>query len=340
MASADKWVTSPIREWSDSTRSEFLGFSDCLRNHIPEIPVAGPIIMCTMAAMKAIVFSFLAAVMSMAAPALTAQLLAVENASSLNVISFNIRNNNPADGEHAWPNRKENVASVMRFHQADVIGMQEALRGQIDDLQALLPEFAWVGVGRDDGASEGEFSPIFYRRDRFAAVDNGTFWLSETPEVVASRSWDAAITRIASWVILEDRLSFQRFFLLNTHFDHRGEQARAESAQLIVDRVEQLAGLLPVIISGDFNASPSPPAYRTMTASFADSYHKSNTAPHGPQGTFGGFVVGASPNVDRIDHVFVDDSIDVLRYGILSDQWNGSYPSDHLPVMVEVMLPP
>ena len=298
------------------------------------IPVAGRKIMCTMATMKVIVLSFLVTVMSMAPP-----VLAAENASSFNVISFNIRYNNQGDGEHAWPNRKENVASVIRFHQADIVGMQEALRGQIDDLQALLPEFTWIGVGRDDGANQGEFSPVFYRRDRFAVVDNGTFWLSETPEVVASRSWDAAITRIANWVIMEDKTSQQRFLLLNTHFDHRGEQARTKSAQLVVDRVEQLAGPLPAIISGDFNAPPATDAYRTITASFSDSYHKSRAAPHGPEGTFGGFVVGASPNVNRIDYVFVDEFIEVLRYGVLTDQWNGSYPSDHLPVMVELVIP-
>jgi len=284
--------------------------------------------------MRAIVFSFLLTVMSMAAP-----LLAAENASSFNVISFNIRYNNPGDGEHAWPNRKENVAAVIRFHQADIVGMQEALRGQIDDLQELLPEFAWIGVGRDDGVNQGEFSPVFYRRDRFAVVENGTFWLSESPEVVASKSWDAAITRIANWAIMEDRTSLQRFFLLNTHFDHRGEQARTESAQLIVDRAGQLAGSLPVIISGDFNVPPAADAYRTMTASFSDSYHRTITAPYGPEGTFGGFIVGASPNVNRIDYVFVDDAIEVLRYGVLTDQWDGSYPSDHLPVMVELAIP-
>lgn len=108
------------------------------------------------------------------------------------MISFNIRYNNPADGEHAWPLRKERVASLLRFHQADLIGMQEVLQGQLEDLRALLPEYAWVGVGRDDGKNAGEFSPIFYRASRFEVLDSGTFWLSETPELVASKSWDAA----------------------------------------------------------------------------------------------------------------------------------------------------
>ena len=259
--------------------------------------------------------------------------------SSINVMSFNIRYNNPNDGEHAWPNRKENVANLIRFHQADLIGMQEALRGQIDDLQQLLPAYSWIGVGRDDGENVGEFSPIFYRSDKFDVLETGTFWLSETPEVIASKSWDAAITRIANWAVMEDLETRQRFLYLNTHFDHRGEQARTNSALLIAERISELAEDLPVIVTGDFNVPPTVAAYQTMTAFLNDSYHESITPPYGPEGTFGGFVVGAIENDRRIDYVFVSDGIEVQRYGAISDQWNGAYPSDHLPVMSEIRLP-
>jgi endonuclease/exonuclease/phosphatase family metal-dependent hydrolase len=261
---------------------------------------------------------------------------------SMNVITFNIRMNTPNDGEHAWPYRKEKVASVIRFHQADIIGMQEALRGQIDDLQNLLPEYRWLGVGRNDGENDGnnggEFSPIFYREDRFNVLDNGTFWLSETPDVIASKSWDAAITRIATWAVMEDQQTQRQFLLLNTHFDHRGEQARTNSAALITERVPELSGDRPVIITGDFNVPPTADAYKTMTGKFFDSYVKTTTDPHGPEGTFGGFVVGSSENDRRIDYVFVSENIEVLRYAALSDQWDGAYPSDHLPVMTELQL--
>jgi len=258
---------------------------------------------------------------------------------TLNVMTFNIRYNNPSDGEYAWPNRKENVASVVRFHKADIIGMQEALRGQIDDLQQLLPEYRWIGVGRDDGENAGEFSPIFYRQDRLRVLDNGTFWLSETPEIIGSKSWDAAITRIANWAVMEDLQSGQQILMLNTHFDHRGEQARTNSATLIARYVQSLSDGRPAVITGDFNVPPTALAYATMTEDYADSYLKSLTVPHGPEGTFGGFVVGEDGNNRRIDYVFISEEIEVLRYAALSDQWNGFYPSDHLPVMVELQLP-
>ena len=259
-----------------------------------------------------------------------------QNESTLNVMSFNIRYNNPADGVHAWPNRKDRVASVIRFHDADLIGMQEVLHGQIDDLEGLLPQYRWIGVGRDDGENGGEFSPIFYKKDRFSVLDAGTFWLSETPEVIGSKSWDAAITRIANWTLMHDLESNQEFLYLNTHFDHRGEVARTNSAALIIDRIENLAQGRPVIVSGDFNVPPSAVAYSTMTSALEDSYNKSEISPHGPEGTFGGFEVGSTVNDRRIDYIFVGSRIRVLRYAALSDQWNGSYPSDHLPVFIEM----
>jgi len=216
--------------------------------------------------------------------------------------------------------------------------MQEALRGQIDDLQKILHGYGWLGVGRDDGKDAGEFSPIFYRQDKFKVVDNGTFWLSETPDIAGSKSWDAAITRIANWAVLETLDTQQQLLVMNIHFDHRGEQARTKSAELITQRVRQLSGGRPVVITGDFNVPPSADAYKTMTETYADSYLKSKTLPHGPEGTFGGFTVGESENNRRIDYVFVSNAIEVLRYAALSDQWNGTYPSDHLPVMVEIKI--
>lgn len=260
------------------------------------------------------------------------------SAPELSVMTFNIRYNNPGDGEHAWPYRKERVAQLIQFHDTDLVGVQEALRGQIDDLSEMLPEFAWVGVGRDDGKDAGEFSPIFYRRDRFTLEDTGTFWLSESPEVIGSKSWDAAITRIANWALFEDSVTGESLLHLNTHFDHRGEQARINSAALIVERLPQLASELPVIVTGDFNVPPTNEVYEIMTGSLQDAYTASVLEPYGPQGTFSGFEVVVTPDDRRIDYVFVDSGTEVLRYGALSDQLNGSYPSDHLPVLVEIRL--
>jgi endonuclease/exonuclease/phosphatase family metal-dependent hydrolase len=260
-------------------------------------------------------------------------------ASSVNVLSFNIRYNNPDDGEHAWPNRKGMVASVVRFHAADLIGMQEVLRSQIDDLTVLLPNYSWYGVGRNDGKNSGEFSPIFYRRDRFQLLDSGEFWLSKNPDQIGSKSWDAALPRIATWVKFRDRESKQEFIHLNTHFDHLGEVARARSAELILDRLKTLSGNMPAVVTGDFNVPPESEAYATMTSMLVDSKLESVSEPHGPEGTFGGFTVKVDDTGDRIDYVFVAEGTKVLRYAALSDQWDGRYPSDHLPVLAEIIWP-
>ena len=260
-------------------------------------------------------------------------------ASSVNVLSFNIRYNNPDDGEHAWPNRKGMVASVVRFHAADLIGMQEVLRSQIDDLTVLLPNYSWYGVGRNDGKNSGEFSPIFYRRDRFQLLDSGEFWLSKNPDQIGSKSWDAALPRIATWVKFRDRESKQEFIHLNTHFDHLGEVARARSAELILDRLKTLSGNMPAVVTGDFNVPPESEAYATMTSMLVDSKLESVSEPHGPEGTFGGFTVKVGDTGDRIDYVFVAEGTKVLRYAALSDQWDGRYPSDHLPVLAEIIWP-
>ena len=258
--------------------------------------------------------------------------------TTLRVMSFNIRYNNPGDGAHAWPERADRVASTIRFYAPDVVGLQEALKGQITDLEQALPDYAWFGVGRDDGVEGGEFSPVFYRKSRLELVAQGTFWLSETPEVPGSKSWDAAITRIATWARFRDREDGTAFFYLNTHFDHIGQEARVESAALIRQRVGALAGGLPVVVTGDFNVTPENPAYATMTAFLEDARLVSDTPPHGPEGTFFGFTVEADVPGRRIDYVFVSPGVRVLRAATLTDQWHGHYPSDHLPVLADVRL--
>jgi endonuclease/exonuclease/phosphatase family metal-dependent hydrolase len=268
--------------------------------------------------------------------------LSLNVAVSVKVMSFNIRYNNPNDGDYAWPNRKAMVTSVVNFHGADLIGMQEVLRGQLTELETLLPDYAWYGVGRNngrvDGENTGEFAPIFYRQDRFQLLDSGEFWLSETPDVIASRGWDAALPRRATWAKFKDRQSGQDFIHLNTHFDHRGDVARVRSAQLILDKLAIISNDLPMVVTGDFNVTPDSDAYATMTSGLADTKFESRTLPHGPDGTFGGFTVELGESTDRIDYVFVGDGVKVLRYGVLSDQWNGLYPSDHLPVLAEILL--
>ena len=260
-----------------------------------------------------------------------------EAPDGLRVMSFNIRYNNPDDGVHAWPNRKDRVASVIRFHQADVAGLQEALIGQIRDLEQRLPGYAWVGVGRDDGEETGEFSPIFYRTGRLELLSHDTFWLSATPDAAGSQSWDAALPRIVTWARFRDRQTDRTFYHLNTHFDHRGEEARLESARLITQRVEARAEGAPAVVTGDFNATPDDPPYAVLADALTDA-HVAVDAPHGPPGTFSSFEVGNEQN-RRIDYVFTAHGVTVERFGTLTDQWHGHYPSDHLPVLAEVQLP-
>jgi endonuclease/exonuclease/phosphatase family metal-dependent hydrolase len=257
--------------------------------------------------------------------------------SSVRVMTYNIRYNNPDDGVNAWPKRKKKVISMIRFHRADLIGMQEVLKEQLDTLASWLPAFAWIGVGRDDGRDGGEFAPIFYRQDRFEALDWGTYWLSETPAIIGSVGWDAALTRIVTWAKFKDLLTETVFFHFNTHFDHRGDLARAESAKLIRQRAQSAARSAPVLVTGDLNVPPTSSAYASMHEGnyLFDAIDRSLTPHHGPRISFFGFDV-SNTRGRRIDYIFVSNNVHVLRHGILTDQWSGYYPSDHLPVLAEV----
>ncbi|MEO7998644.1 MAG: endonuclease/exonuclease/phosphatase family protein, partial [Gemmatimonadaceae bacterium] len=189
----------------------------------------------------------------------------VSAATPLRVMTFNLRYNNPGDGINAWPNRKAWVAKLIRFHDADVVGVQEALSGMLVDLDTLLPEYSRVGVGRTDGKEKGEFSAILYKKDRVEMLENKTFWLSTNPEAVGVKAWDAALERVATWGRFRDRASGCTYIHLNTHFDHVGEKARQESAKLIRQRLGTIAGKLPVIMTGDLNSGPTSIAYTTLT---------------------------------------------------------------------------
>ncbi|MFO7933247.1 MAG: endonuclease/exonuclease/phosphatase family protein [Bacteroidales bacterium] len=249
------------------------------------------------------------------------------------LITYNIRLNTAGDGEHAWPNRKEHVIALFRFHRADIFCVQEALPDQVDDLEKAFPDFSYEGVGRDDGKREGEFSAIFYDHERFSKLDGGTFWLSETPGRV-SFGWDAACRRVCTWVRLEDRASGELFFVFNTHFDHVGEVARKESARLILDKIGEIAGdTIPVILCGDFNLPPGSEPLQLIREKLRDSYRVSEQPPYGSVATYHGFTYDDPPR-ERIDYVFVSEEVKVLRYGALTDSRDRKFFSDHLPVLV------
>lgn len=261
------------------------------------------------------------------------------------VMSFNIRYDEPQDKENAWLNRKKLVADMIRFHHADLVGVQEALKRQLDDLSDLLPEYAWIGVGRADGKEAGEFSAILYRKDRLNMLQNATFWLSKTPDI-PSKDWDAALPRIVTWAKFTDKHIGKDFFHFNTHFDHRGIKARAESARLLLNRIDVTAGRLPVVVTGDFNFTEGSEGYKILTGkngkskaelqALRDARYLSQHGYYGPTSTFNEFK-GLVPNM-KIDYVFVKGNVRVLQHGALSDTWDGRYPSDHLPVLAEIVF--
>lgn len=256
-------------------------------------------------------------------------------------MTFNIRYDEPRDGVNAWANRKQKVADVIRFHKADLIGVQEALLTQLRDLEKSLPDFAWCGVGRTDGKEAGEYSAILYRRSRFHLVKSDTFWLSET-EQVGSKGWDAAYPRIVTWARLKDRLTGKTFVHFNTHFDHVGEKARAASSSLILKKAGEIHGKGPFVVTGDFNVTETSGAYKTImagtpTIKLVDTRYASVNRHFGGDSTFNGFKE-LEPG-RTIDYIFVREGIKVFEHGALTDRWNGLWASDHLPVLAEILIP-
>ncbi len=257
----------------------------------------------------------------------------------LRAISFNIRYDSPKDAEegNGWERRKPRVADLIRFHQPDVVGMQEVLKHQAEYLDEALPNYGWVGVGRDNGKTKGEYSPVFYRKDKFELIETETFWLAERTDK-PGKSWDAALPRIMTWAKLKVIESDEEFFVFNTHFDHVGEIARVESAKLIAKKVGEIAGDSPFVITGDFNCSPVSDPFESLVASslIMDSFLNSEAIPYGPEGSFCGSFEAGKENQERIDHIFVRSGTKVIKCAVLTDNYRGKYPSDHLPVLADI----
>lgn len=254
--------------------------------------------------------------------------------SRLSVITWNIRMNTPNDGVNAWPLRKDKVAAFLKETGPQIFCLQEVLLEQLNDLAQALPQYAWFGVGRDDGKQAGEYVPVFYQRKRFHYLRGDHFWLSETPAVPGKLGWDAACARMVSWIKLLDRTTGDTLCVFNTHFDHVGSKARLMSAGLLAQAADSIAGNHPIIITGDFNATDKDTPHEVFTrAGYKDSRAVSLTPPAGPVFTFTGFAVAGTPG-NRIDYIYLKNTKPVQTYLVDDDSSNGFYLSDHLPVHI------
>lgn len=262
--------------------------------------------------------------------------------TDIKVMTFNIRLDHAGDSLNNWKYRKDNAAQVILNNNIDILGTQEVLINQLNDLKESLPQYNIIGVGREDGKEAGEFAAIFYNKDRFKEIESGNFWLSETPNIAGSKGWDAACERITTWAILEEIITKKQLFVINTHFDHVGETARRQSVKMILEKAAQLHKGLPIILTGDFNASPdsdiiSALSDKTASNTLIDSktIAKETT---GTEWTFHGF--GRLPIEKRqlLDYIFVSNNIGINRYNVLPDTLGGIYVSDHKPVMITATL--
>ncbi len=257
------------------------------------------------------------------------------HAQSFNVATFNIRYDNPSDTGNLWVNRAPVVSSLIRFHDFDIFGVQEALKNQLDDISTALPQFSRYGIGRNDGKDGGEHSTIFYKKDKFKLLKSGDFWLSQTPDK-PGLGWDATCcNRICSWVYLENIASGKKFYFFNVHFDHQGFIARKESSKLIIQKIKDIAGSQPVIFTGDLNGGRDSEWYQTIANSgiLKDSYADVKF-PYELNSSANGFR--APRNKSVIDHIFTSKQFTSSRWGILTDTYFGKFPSDHFPVMSTV----
>jgi len=258
-------------------------------------------------------------------------------AQTIRVGTYNIRYDNPHDSLDLWKNRYPYIAGLVKLYDLDIIGTQEGLRHQLDELNNKLEGFEYIGVGRDDGDQKGEYAAVFYRSGIFKLIESGNFWLSEITDR-PNKGWDAALPRICTWGRFIVVSSGKEFYLFNTHFDHVGEQARYESARLIIEKIGEIAKGSPVILTGDFNFNEKHANYQVFKNSdiLNDAYELAEFR-YAPGGTFTAFNIAAIPE-GRIDHIFVTKSFVVSKYAILTNTYNGRYPSDHFAVLSVVSL--
>ncbi len=276
--------------------------------------------------------------------------LTSQQQDSFRVMSFNIRYGTADDKENAWNLRRELVFDIINEYQPQLVGVQEALVFQLEEIVKNLPEYAYVGAGRDDGKKKGEYSAILYLKDRYKVISQNTFWLSDTPSSAGSKTWGNTLPRIVTWARLEDTQLNKEIYMYNTHFDHQSQPSREKSAQLLARRVMAREDLsIPAIITGDFNAGEynSVVRYLVEDQPIMMSTGEAMTNPHpfkdtfrtrhpeavkvGTANRFEGYSVG-----EKIDYVFVSGSFSILGAMIIRDNNQGRYPSDHFPVISDL----
>ncbi len=292
----------------------------------------------------------------------TLGMISISRGQNLRVGSFNLRYDNPGDSLNNWKYRKDAIARFIQFQDIQILGTQEGLQHQLDQLKDRLPDYAFVGVGRDDGKDAGEHSAIFYDKHRFQVMDKGDFWLSQDPSK-PNKGWDAVLPRICSWGKFKDRQTGSVFYFFNTHFDHVGTVARRESAKLILQKIKTIAGDKSTILTGDFNVDQNSDSYKVLNSSnlLTDAYNIAKLN-YGARGSYNAFDIDNRTD-SRIDHIFVTADFQVEKHAILTDTYHtdqeeldkiknsGNYPkeialyenkarplSDHYPLIAVLTL--
>jgi endonuclease/exonuclease/phosphatase family metal-dependent hydrolase len=260
----------------------------------------------------------------------------------LKIITLNVRYDNPEDSTNTWSRRIHIVSNFLKNEKPDLLGMQEVLANQYDHLDSVLTDYNSVGIGRTDGAKEGEMNPVFFRKERFELIRTKTFWLSDTPEVAGSQSWGAGLPCIVTWVELSEKTTHEHFYFFNTHFAHDSDSARIMSSGLLLHKVDSIASGFPFVITGDFNMLISSKGYEILTGPYesipllTDTYAVSDKRPVGPAYTYNGFA--ESTRSGRVDYIFVRTGMKVLEHRTFIRKEHGMYISDHWPVMAKVSL--
>jgi endonuclease/exonuclease/phosphatase family metal-dependent hydrolase len=251
------------------------------------------------------------------------------------IMTYNIRYDNPNDSINKWDNRKQDVAHLITYYKPEVLGIQEGLVHQLNDLDDKLPEYSRIGVGRDDGSEKGEFTAIYFNHNELSLIKESTFWLSQTPDAI-SVGWDASMERICTYGLFENKSTKEKILVFNTHYDHIGEIARVKSSELILKKIEEInKDDYPVILMGDFNAEPDSKPVKILTEAFKDVAETVSNGIYGPTGTFTGFEENTIAT-RRIDYIFVKN-LDVFTCRHIDDKrMDNNYISDHLPVLIEV----